>query len=156
MKALLKTGKIIDIIPNDELNAAKYVDKKTSEYIFDDEIAEILTDETSDVKDAATEYEHNRVYESELENYACYLDTLEEGETPVMKEPSPDTNFILNADIIDAFIAGAKWDRRQTLKEAVEGEITKDNRGNNVLRAGFLNNGFEIGDKVRVIIVKED
>lgn len=94
MKALLKTGKIIDIIPNDELNAAKYVDKETSEYVFDDEIAEILADET--------------------------------------------------------------WDREQMLKDAVEGEIAKDNRGNNVLRVGLLNNGFEIGDKVRIIIVKED
>ena len=54
------------------------------------------------------------------------------------------------------FRSGAKWDRQQMLKNAVEGEITKDNRGNNVLLAGFLNNGFEIGDKVRVIIVKED
>ena len=55
------------------------------------------------------------------------------------------------------FIAGAKWDREQMMKEAVEGEIAKDNRGNNVLRVGLLNNGFEIGDKIRVIISpKED
>ena len=44
----------------------------------------------------------------------------------------------------------------EMMKEAAEGEITKDNRGNNVLRVGLLNNGFEIGDKVRVIIVKKD
>ena len=44
----------------------------------------------------------------------------------------------------------------EMMKEAAEGEITKDNRGNNVLRVGVLNNGFEIGDKVRIIIVKED
>ena len=42
------------------------------------------------------------------------------------------------------------------MKEAVEGEIIKDNRGNNVVRTGVFNNGFEIGDKVRIIIVKED
>lgn len=42
------------------------------------------------------------------------------------------------------------------MNKAVEAEITKDNRSNNVIRVGLLNNGFEIGDKVRVIIVKED
>ena len=46
--------------------------------------------------------------------------------------------------------------REQIMQEAVEGEITKDNRGNNVVRTGAFNNGFEIGDKVRIIIVKED
>ena len=77
-----------------------------------------------------------------------------------------------------AFIAGAKWQKQhdaelieiayndgitigmtkqkeQMMKEAVEGEITKDNRGNNVVRTGVFNNGFEIGDKVCIIIVKE-
>ena len=54
------------------------------------------------------------------------------------------------------FIFGAKWDREQMMNETVEGEITKDNRGNNVVRTGALNNGFEIGDKVRIIIVKEE
>ena len=52
-----------------------------------------------------------------------------------------------------AFIAGAKWDRSQMMKKAVEGEITKDNRGNNVVRTGVFNNGFEIGDKVRIIVI---
>lgn len=54
------------------------------------------------------------------------------------------------------FIAGAKWDRGTMLKEAVEGEIITDNRGNNVVRAGVFNKNFEYGDKVLVIIVKED
>lgn len=58
--------------------------------------------------------------------------------------------------IIEAFKAGAKWDRQQMLKEAVGGEITKDNRGNNVVRAGVFNNGFEIGDKVRIIILPKE
>jgi hypothetical protein len=54
-----------------------------------------------------------------------------------------------------AFLAGADWQKDQMLKEAVEGEITKDNRGNNVLRIGLLNNDFEIGDKVRVIVLPQ-
>ena len=59
--------------------------------------------------EAAKEYEHNRVFESELENYSIYLDTLEDGEEPKMKEPSKDTVYLLNGDIIDAFKAGAEW-----------------------------------------------
>ena len=43
----------------------------------------------------------------------------------------------------------------EMMKEAAEGEITKDNRGNNVLRVGLFNSGFEIGDKVRIIIVND-
>ena len=49
--------------------------------------------------------------------------------------------------------ADMKW---QMMQEAVEGEVTKDNRGNNVIRAGVFNNGFEYGDKVRVFICKKE
>lgn len=55
-----------------------------------------------------------------------------------------------------SFQEGAKWDREQMMKEAVEGEITKDNRGNNVVRAGVFNKDFEYGDKVRVIVLKKE
>lgn len=78
-----------------------------------------------------------------------------------------------------AFIAGAEWQAERLLKgspmpedtvifqkgieegkrlmmeDAVEGEVTKDNRGNNVVRTGVFNNGFEIGDKIKIIVVKE-
>jgi len=43
----------------------------------------------------------------------------------------------------------------EMMKEAAEGEITKDNRGNNVVRVGMFNKDFEYGDKVRIIIVKD-
>lgn len=42
------------------------------------------------------------------------------------------------------------------MKEAVEGVVTYDNSGNNVVRSGVFNKDFEYGDKVRIIIVKED
>ena len=45
MKALLKTGEIIEIIPNDELCAAKYINKETSEYVFNEEIVKIINEE---------------------------------------------------------------------------------------------------------------
>lgn len=51
---------------------------------------------------------------------------------------------------------GYELHRDEMMKEAVEGEITKDNRGNNVFRAGVFNKDFENGDKVRIIIVKEN
>jgi len=44
MKAKLKTGEIIEIIKNDDLCAAKYLNKKTTQYIFDDEIEEIINE----------------------------------------------------------------------------------------------------------------
>lgn len=56
-----------------------------------------------------------------------------------------------------AYLAGAVNEREKILSEAVEGEITKDNRGNNVVSAGVFNKDFEYGDKVRVIVLpKED
>ena len=78
--------------------------------------------------------------------------------------PEQDGDFISEVDfmtcldrVADHFAKwGAEHAREQMMNEAVEGEITKDNRGNNVVRTGALNNGFEIGDKVRIIIVKED
>ena len=74
------------------------------------------------------------------------------------------------------FIAGAKWQyqkdrgefaqikaktwnegfdacKEQMLKEAVEGVVTYDNFGNNVVRAGVFNKDFEYGDKVRIIVI---
>jgi len=50
----------------------------------------------------------------------------------------------------------AKWQKEQMMKEAVEGEITKDNRGNNVVRAGVFNKDFEYGDKVRIIVLPKE
>ncbi len=45
MKALLKTGETIEIVPNDDFCAAKYINKETSEYVFNDEIVEIINEE---------------------------------------------------------------------------------------------------------------
>ena len=68
---------------------------------------------SEELERAAEKYEHNRVYEEEMERYANYLENLEEDETPRMKEPSPDTKYFLNADIIDAFKAGAQWQKER-------------------------------------------
>ena len=59
-------------------------------------------------------------------------------------------------DIADAFIAGAKWQKEQMMKEAVEGEVVKDWDNNLSVKSGVIC-GFKFGEKVRVIVLpKED
>ena len=109
---------------------------------------------------------------------------LEEAAKKYAHCPFTDDDGNFHEDAFDAnayhdFIVGANWQKQhdaelieiayndgitigmtkqteQMMKEAVEGEITKDNRGNNVVRAGVFNKDFEYGDKVRIIIVKEE
>ena len=64
MKAKLKTGEIIEIIKNDDFSAAKYLNKETTEYIFGDEIEEIIKDDNSN-KVLQTKYYKN-LYNSKL------------------------------------------------------------------------------------------
>lgn len=70
------------------------------------------------------------------------------------------------SDPVDAFIAGAKWDREQMLKDAAEGVVcilpgsepyvlAKDERDNDTLKQYIIDN-FKVGDKVKIVIVKED
>lgn len=57
----------------------------------------------------------------------------------------------------DLFIAGAKWQKEQMLMEAAEGEVVKDINNKLVVTAKNVNlDGFKFGEKVRIIIVKED
>ena len=54
----------------------------------------------------------------------------------------------------DAFKAGAKWDREQMMKEAVEGKIHPFDEEIWVEKDSLK--GFEDGDKVHIIIIKKD
>lgn len=65
----------------------------------------------------------------------------------MMNAPLPEDTVLFNKGVAEG--------KRLMMEEAVEGEITTDNRGNNVLRAGVLNNGFEVGDKVKIIVINE-
>jgi len=67
MKAKLKTGEIIEIIKNDDFSAAKYLNKETTQYIYDDEIEEIINDDNSN-KVLQTKYYKN-LYNSKLGNF---------------------------------------------------------------------------------------
>ena len=58
--------------------------------------------------------------------------------------------------ITDSFIAGAEWQKAQMMKEAVEGEVENSSFGIVYLRKNLMNEGYSTGDKVRIIIVKED
>lgn len=57
----------------------------------------------------------------------------------------------------EAFEAGAEWQKRQMMKDAVEGEVVKDISNKLAVTAkGIDLDGFKFGDKVRVVIVKEE
>ena len=56
----------------------------------------------------------------------------------------------------EAFIAGAEWQKEQMMKEAVDGEVVKDISNKLAVTAKITLDGFKFGDKVKIIIVKED
>lgn len=58
-------------------------------------------------------------------------------------------------DLIPAFIAGAKWQKEQMMKEAVEGKIVFLFNGDVAINIGDTDK-YKLGDKVRIVIVKED
>ena len=62
----------------------------------------------------------------------------------------------LKHDETRAFIAGAKWQKEQMMKEAVEGEVENGSFGIVYLRKNLTNDGYSTGDKVKLIIVKDE
>ena len=69
-----------------------------------------------------------------------------------------DEGLRIDTTLESAFKAGSKWDREQIMKEAVECDvIVPIYEGNDVWSAEIKIPGrYEPGDKVRVIIVKEN
>ena len=85
--------------------------------------------------------------------------------------PDPD---LLRSSTKEAFIAGAKWQAEQDdrdvifwkgmqyaydqlLKESVEGEVVKDINNKLAVTAKGINlDGFKFGDKVKIIVLKEE
>lgn len=57
MKAKLKTGEIVELIKNDDFSTAKYLNKETGEYVYDDEIELLVENHTYEqgVKDTINE-----------------------------------------------------------------------------------------------------
>lgn len=77
-----------------------------------------------------------------------YLQKVEAGFLRTLEHPTAK----------DCFKDGAKWDREQMLKEAVEAEISAKFPivGRSLISVIGMLEGFKYGDKVRIIIVKED
>ena len=60
-----------------------------------------------------------------------------------------------NKDRDIVFWRGIQYAREMMMKEAVEGEVVKDWDNNLSVKSATIS-GFKFGDKVRIIIVKED
>ena len=66
-------------------------------------------------------------------------------------------SILSSVDIVDAFIAGAKWMKEQMMKEAVEGVVYRYESFRKIATAIIVDIPREIlGNKVKLIIVKED
>ena len=82
---------------------------------------------------------------------------------PIENDEGLDYINFNGRDIKDAFIAGASWQKQQMLKDAVEGVVCilpgsvayVDERDDNTLKQYIIDN-FKAGDKVKIVIVKED
>lgn len=59
-------------------------------------------------------------------------------------------------EVSNAFEAGAKWDRQQMMKEAVDTTVHLESGANPIIEIGVGKFGLKVKDKVKVIIVKED
>lgn len=78
--------------------------------------------------------------------------------------PADYPDYFCRQDLQAAFIAGAKWHEQQMMKEAVEKTVGQEETilaGNPIWgKAITLNEtdlkGTEYGDKIRIIIVKEE
>ena len=101
----------------------------------------------------------------ELMSFRKYIDSLPEQPVEGLDEAAEESwaeyeyretpQGLYSSCYKDGFIAGADWQKAKMMEDAVEGEVTTDNRGNNVVRAGVFNKDFEYGDKVKIIIIKE-
>lgn len=53
-------------------------------------------------------------------------------------------------------IDGQKWQKEQIMKEAADGEVVKDINNKLAVTAKINLDGFKFGDKVKLIVIKED
>lgn len=75
---------------------------------------------------------------------------------PIENDEGLDYINFNGRDIKDAFIAGAEWHRNKMMEEAVEGELENATFGIVYLRKNFTNEGYTTGDKVRIILLKDN
>lgn len=98
---------------------------------------------------------------AEYEHLLLFLDTLEDA-TYFKAQPSEDLEkeavSWAGSSAIDAFEAGAEWQKEQMLKYAVDGSVSVYNNEKIKIYTELLEGdfGLKFGDKVKIIIVKED
>ena len=113
----------------------------------------------------------------ELDGYSALeaLDYIESYVNTISREPASEDlkeaaqqhskqtfNGLLIEDNIDAFKAGAEWQKQQIMKDAVETTIVNDwqygkDPDHAIIPAIHQRiKEFTVGDKVKIIIVKED
>lgn len=81
-------------------------------------------------------------------------DKIEEAANHYASVTDPEAHGI---DFIrEVFIAGAECDREQMMEEAVETVVSLEAGGFPVVEFSVGKFGLKVGDKVKVIIVKED
>lgn len=115
--------------------------------------------------------EYDFGWDEALNEIASFIDSLpEEQPSKDLKEAAEEyiapiendaglefINFS-GKDIKDAFVAGAQWQKGQMLADAIDGEIVQDVYSRELCckTIDLRKNEFNFGDKVKVIIVKEE
>ena len=89
------------------------------------------------------------------------LKEASEKEYPCNKSWMTDSMLDMNAHCQVAFWKGAKWEKEQMINEAVEGTVDFEYFGYKVIRPNLVQldtllESMNHGDKVHIIIVKED
>lgn len=122
----------------------KWRDDNSAPYIeFVEELAHMIVPESfEDFEEAAIQYAMHK----------------KKSEDKEMETELPMGAYYLAKD---SFIAGAKWQKEQIMKDAVEGHIVSKNDGWNSIELpstffGELSKNYKDGDKIKVIIVKEE
>lgn len=96
-----------------------------------------------------------------LQELLSFIDSFQQEQPSDDLEEAADKyeqEYFTDATLGEAYITGAEWQMKQMLKDAVEGEIQMRYSGclcAKTIRA-INEDKFKLGDKVRIIIVKEE
>lgn len=96
--------------------------------------------------------EHNEDLEEEIENYINR--NFSEGcDGGMLSDSEPNLGGVTYCDLAKLARHFAEWQKQQMMKDATDGEITLDIDGNIRLNCPDV---LYVGDKVKIIIIKED
>lgn len=99
----------------------------------------------------------NAAFGSSRYSEQCLDDAAEKHLNYALFKLSYDDEDGIEQYILDAFEAGAEWQKTQMMKEAVEGYVNYyEDSGGILMAEAQVGCPYHTGDKVRIIIVKED